>query len=71
MYGMRFTADIARPVYVLVGTFFVFVITMLTGWVLNVIALIPLLDGGATDTFIVRLIGVVVPPLGSILGLFF
>ena len=50
---------------------FVLVMTLLTGWVLNVIALIPLLDGDITAMFIVRLIGVVAAPLGSILGFFF
>ena len=48
-----------------------FIITMLTGWVLNVIALISMIDGGVTAMFIVRILGVVVAPLGSILGLFF
>ena len=63
------TAPVARCV--VGGTSLVLVITRFTGWVLNVIALIQLLDGDLTAMFIVRLIGVVVPPLGSILGLFF
>lgn len=48
-----------------------FIITMLTGWVLNIFALIAMIDGGVTAMFIVRILGVVVAPLGSILGLFF
>ena len=48
-----------------------FALTMLTGWVLNIFALIAMIDGGVTAMFIVRILGVVVAPLGSILGLFF
>lgn len=48
-----------------------FIITMLTGWVLNIFSLIAMIDGGVTAMFIVRILGVVVAPLGSILGLFF
>jgi hypothetical protein len=41
------------------------------GWVLNLIALVGMLDGGITAMFVARLVGVFVAPLGSILGLFF
>ncbi len=40
------------------------------GWVVNIVKLIALLDGGVTAWMIARAIGVFAAPLGAILGYF-
>jgi hypothetical protein len=40
------------------------------GYVLNIVKLIPLLDGGFTTMFIGRVVGIFAAPLGSVLGFF-
>lgn len=40
------------------------------GWVVNIIAFIGMLDGGFTAMFVARMVGIVLFPLGGILGLF-
>lgn len=47
--------------------YFTFVIAMLVGWVKNIMAIIDS-DGTITGMLIGRVIGVFVPPIGSILG---
>lgn len=44
--------------------------TILTGWVLNVIDVINTVGGDFTGLLFVRIIGMLFPPLGAILGLF-
>lgn len=57
-----FRADL----FILLG-YFAFVVAMLVGWVNNIIAIIGS-DGTITGMLIGRVIGVFVPPIGSILG---
>jgi hypothetical protein len=38
------------------------------GWVLNIIALLGMLDGPATAMFFARIVGIFFAPLGAILG---
>lgn len=47
--------------------YFAFVAAMLIGWVKNIIAIVGS-DGTITGMLIGRVIGVFVPPIGSILG---
>ena len=49
---------------------FVLVVTILIGWVLNIINIVNALQAGTevTATFIAQLVGVVIAPLGAILG---
>lgn len=47
--------------------YFTFVMAMIVGWVKNVMAIIDS-DGTITGMLIGRVIGVFVPPIGSILG---
>lgn len=44
---------------------------LIAGWVLNIIAIIGAAGGGITAELIVRLVGVVVVPLGALLGYIF
>ena len=46
------------------------IVLMLWGWVLNIIALVGMVDGGVTTMFILRVAGVFIAPLGGILGWF-
>ena len=43
----------------------------IVGWVLNVVRVIQTVDLPITGMFILRCVGIIVAPLGSILGLFF
>lgn len=40
------------------------------GWIMNIAAIVPLLDGDFTPWLIARIVGVVLFPLGAILGWF-
>lgn len=40
------------------------------GWIANLVKLIGIIDGGVTGMMILRAIGVLVVPLGAILGIF-
>ena len=53
------------------GLWLAFVGTFVVGWVLNVIALINMIDAGVTGMLIARAIGVLAATLGAVLGLFF
>ncbi|CUA90975.1 hypothetical protein Ga0061061_11727 [Chelatococcus sambhunathii] len=55
---------------VLVLAWLVIVLTALVGWVMNIIALVGMLDGAVTALFIARIVGVFIAPLGAVLGLF-
>lgn len=57
--------------YFFAGLWLAFVGTLVTGWVLNVIALLNMIDAGVTGMMIARAIGVLAAPLGVVLGLFF
>ena len=46
------------------------VVLGITGWIMNIAAIIPLLDGGFTPWLVARIIGVVLFPLGAVLGWF-
>lgn len=52
------------------GLVVLFVLAMGYGWVVNIVKLIGLLDGGVTAWMIARAIGVFAAPLGAILGYF-
>lgn len=46
-------------------------IALVLGWVLNIITLVSLATGPVTDVtlmFILRVVGIFVPPLGGVLG---
>ncbi|NCT81935.1 MAG: hypothetical protein GXC94_02215 [Comamonadaceae bacterium] len=48
------------------------ILAAIAGWFINLFGLIKLaLAGSFTPMFLVKLVGVIVAPLGSILGLFF
>lgn len=38
------------------------------GWVANIVKLIGMIDGVVTAMFVIRIVGLFVPPLGAILG---
>ena len=46
------------------------VVLGIPGWIMNIAAIIPLLDGGFTPWLVARIIGVVLFPLGAVLGWF-
>ena len=46
-------------------------ITAIVGWVINVVSIVHTIDLPLTGMFVLRCVGVVVAPLGAILGLFF
>ena len=46
------------------------VVLGIIGWIMNIAAIIPLLDGGFTPWLVARIIGVVLFPLGAVLGWF-
>lgn len=48
----------------------VFTLLMIAGWIMNLAAIIPLLDGDFTPLLIVRIVGVILFPLGAVLGWF-
>lgn len=57
--------------YTLTGLLFVGVwLLLIGGWVSNLVKLFGSLDGAVTAMFIARIVGVVVAPLGSLLGYF-
>ena len=45
-----------------------FALISATGWVLNVVKLIGMIDGSLTAMFVARVVGVFAVPLGAILG---
>lgn len=45
--------------------------TFAIGWALNIIAVVGSLDAGLTGLFVLRIVGIFVAPLGSVLGFFF
>lgn len=55
-------------VYAAVAAFLIF---MIIGWFMNVFDLLHMVGGEVTTLFILRVVGLVVAPLGSILGWFF
>jgi predicted lipid-binding transport protein (Tim44 family) len=50
-----------------VGVFGMFIV----GWIMNIAAIVKIIDLPVTGMFILRCVGIFVAPLGSILGLFF
>lgn len=46
------------------------IVFLVGGWILNIIALIAMIDGGVTAAFVLRVVGVFIAPLGAILGWF-
>jgi hypothetical protein len=38
------------------------------GWIANIVKLIAMLDGGVTAMFIARIVGILLAPLGAVLG---
>ena len=54
-------------------TFLVWLLCMLLGvigWIMNIMKIVPLLDGGFTPWLIGRLVGIPFFPLGAVLGWF-
>ncbi len=46
------------------------VVLGIIGWIMNIAAIVPLLDGDFTPWLIARIVGVVFFPLGAVLGWF-
>lgn len=46
------------------------VIAAAIGWVMNIITLIGIINDPITGIFIMRVVGIFVPPLGAVLGYF-
>ena len=48
-------------------------VLVIIGWVLNLVSVITMAGTGATDTtlFVLKAVGIVIWPLGGLLGLFF
>jgi len=44
---------------------------LIVGWIMNIVAIVKIVDLPVTGMFILRCVGIFVAPLGSILGLFF
>jgi hypothetical protein len=44
------------------------VVTMITGWAMNVYQITQMYDGGLTAKFAFKIVGVLVFPLGALLG---
>jgi len=44
------------------------VVTMITGWAMNIYQITQMYDGGLTAKFAFKIVGVLVFPLGSLLG---
>lgn len=47
---------------------FAMLVAAAVGWVMNIVKLVSLLDGGVTGWMVGRIVGIFVAPLGSILG---
>ncbi len=50
--------------------YFSFVAAAICGWFMNIVALISMAGGVIGSLFVLRVVGVFLAPLGSILGLF-
>ena len=46
------------------------ILTAITGYVLNIVKLVGMLDTALTAEIVLRIVGCVVPPIGVIMGLF-
>lgn len=52
------------------GIWFVFVLTLFSGWVINIITIANTDNILSTGVGILRIVGIFIGPLGSIMGLF-
>ena len=69
MSSIRFTLGEMFGIVATLATI-VTVVLGVIGWIMNIAAIIPLLDGDFTPWLIARIIGVVFFPLGAVLGWF-
>lgn len=46
------------------------VIAIVIGWVMNIITLMGIINDPITGMFILRVVGIFIPPLGGVLGYF-
>ena len=46
-------------------------IAAIIGWIINIVTLAHTVDAPITGMFILRCVGIIVAPLGAVLGLFF
>lgn len=53
--------------YIVIGGLLV-VIAAFIGWVMNIVQLFGLADGGITGKFVLKCIGIFIAPLGAVLG---
>lgn len=67
MSSIRFTLGEKFGIVMSFATI-VTVVLGIIGWIMNIAAIIPLLDGGFTPWLVARIIGVVLFPLGAVLG---
>ena len=69
MSSIRFALGEKFEIVTVLATI-VTVVLGIIGWIMNIAAIIPLLDGGFTPWLVARIIGVVLFPLGAVLGWF-
>lgn len=57
----------------LLGTWSIVTLVILVGWIMNIVAVFHMAtsDTPLTTLFILRIVGIVIPPLGAIVGFFF
>lgn len=46
-------------------------VVVLIGWVINIVHIVHTLAAPLTGLFVLRCVGILVPPLGAVLGYFF
>ena len=69
MSSIRFTLGEKFGIVATLATIATVVLGII-GWIMNIAAIIPLLDGGFTPWLVARIVGVVLFPLGAVLGWF-
>lgn len=53
-----------------IAAYAVVVLVILVGWVMNIIAVVPMSFDPLTGMAVLRVLGIIVPPLGAVLGYF-
>lgn len=48
--------------------YWILILGSIGGWIANIIKLSAMVDGGVTTMFVLRVVGIFVAPLGSIMG---
>ena len=69
MSSIRFTLGKKFGIVTVLATM-VTVVLGIIGWIMNIAAIVPLLEGDFTPWLVARIIGVFLFPLGAVLGWF-